>query len=80
MEREIKSIKRRNERVELEKAWETSLARRIAIAVLTYLVVVAFLWAAHISQPFLNAIVPAVAFFLSTLTIPFFKKIWMKGR
>ncbi len=37
-----------------------------------------YLQAIRIPQPWLNAIVPAVAFMLSTLTLPFFKKLWMK--
>ena len=40
LEKEIRSIKKRNARVEKDKAWETSLTRRLCICVLTYLVVV----------------------------------------
>ena len=29
-------------------------------------------------DPWLNAIVPSIAFLLSTLTLPFFKKLWQK--
>jgi len=35
---EIEKIKGRNRRVEADKAWETSLTRKILIAVLTYFV------------------------------------------
>jgi hypothetical protein len=35
---EIDEIKERNRRVELDKAWETSVTRRVAIMTLTYLV------------------------------------------
>lgn len=78
MKEEIESIKARNERVELDKAWETSITRRVIIAFLTYLVVVLFLWTINIQRPWLNAIVPVVGFILSTLTLPFFKKIWVR--
>ena len=37
---EINAIKARNNRVEKDKAWETSWIRRICIAILTYFVVV----------------------------------------
>ena len=42
LEKEIELIKERNKRVETDKAWETSWTRKICIAVLTYLVVVAY--------------------------------------
>ena len=75
---EIKNIKERNKRVEAEKAWETSWTRRILILILTYIVIVIFFVFANIPKPFANAVVPALAFFLSTLSFPFFKKIWLK--
>jgi polyferredoxin len=78
IEQEINQIKERNKKVELDKAWETSWTRRIIILVLTYLVIVLFLYMTKLPNPFLNAIVPAVAFTISTLSLPFFKKIWLK--
>ena len=42
IEEEIREIKERNKRVELDKKWETSLTRKICIAVLTYIVVVVY--------------------------------------
>ena len=77
--KEIEKIKARNARVELEKAWETSLFRKILIAILTYFVIVLFFVFAHLPKPFLNAIVPTIGFLLSTLSLSFFKKIWMKN-
>jgi hypothetical protein len=78
--KEIQEIKSRNKRVELDKAWETSLTRKIIIAVLTYIVVVIFFHFANLPKPFVNSIVPSVAFLLSTLTLSFFKKIWMSKK
>jgi hypothetical protein len=75
-EQEIKAIHERNKRVELDKAWETSWTRKIVIAVLTYAVIVIFFYFAGLPKPFLNSIVPALAFLLSTLTLNFFKKMW----
>ena len=74
---EIENIKQRNKRVEADKAWETSLARKIIIFFLTYIVIVIFFFFAELPKPFANAIVPAVAFVLSTLTVPLFKKWWV---
>lgn len=78
IEKEIKKIKKRNARVEADKAWETSNIRKALIAVLTYLVISIFFIFAGITNPFLNAIVPTLGFFLSTLALPFVKKIWIK--
>lgn len=78
MSKEIKAIIERNKRVEKDKAWETSFTRRFIIAVMTYLLIVLFLWMIKVSEPWLNALVPTIAFMLSTLTLPFFKKIWLK--
>lgn len=74
---EIEEIKKRNQRVEADKAWETSWMRKIIILVLTYIVIVIFFFFAQLPKPFLNAIVPAIAFVLSTLTVPIFKKWWL---
>lgn len=74
---EITEIKNRNQRVETDKAWETSWTRKIIILCLTYIVVVIFFFSAELQKPFVNAIVPTVGFFISTLTVPFFKKWWL---
>ena len=79
IKKEILSIKERNKRVELDKAWETSLTRRIIIAVMTYLLIVLFLWVINFPGPWLNALVPTIAFALSTLSLAFFKRWWIKA-
>lgn len=78
LEEKIRRIEDRNERVEMEKKWETSWTRRGLLVIFTYLSIGVYLQFANIPEPWLNAIVPAVAFMLSTLTMPFFKKIWLK--
>lgn len=75
---EIEEIKKRNQRVEADKAWETSWTRKIVVSVLTYIVIVVFFYFAELPKPFISAIVPAIAFVLSTLTVPLFKKWWLK--
>lgn len=74
---DIKEIKERNIRVERDKAWEVSWTRRVLVAILTYIVVVLFFFFAELPKPFLNAIVPTLAFILSTASIGFFKRVWM---
>lgn len=76
----IEQLESRNRRVENDKAWETSWARRISIMVLTYIVVVMYLtFVVHI-DPWINALVPVIGFFLSTLTISLLKKAWINKR
>lgn len=70
-------IEARNSKVEADKAWETSWTRRVSIMVLTYLVVVAYLYFVVHIDPWINAIVPVIGFFLSTLTIEFIKTRWV---
>ncbi len=80
IEKEIAKIKERNRRVETDKAWETSLTRKIIIIILTYIVMVIFFYFASLPKPFLNAIVPTLAFILSTLTFSIIKEIWIKNK
>ena len=77
MKDKVKSVINRNKRVEADKAWETSYTRRTILTIFTYLAIGVYLSAINIPRPWLNAIVPAVAFMLSTLTLPYFKKIWL---
>ncbi len=76
LQTEVEKIKTRNRRVEKDKAWETSFFRKFLIFVLTYAVIVVFFFFAKLSQPFINAIVPSIAFLLSTISIPLVKKWW----
>jgi len=80
LKKEIEGIKERNKRVELDKAWETSLTRKIIITVLTYVVIVIFFYFAGLPNPLVNSIVPSLAFLLSTLTLSFFKKLWINRK
>lgn len=78
LEEEIEKIKTRNENVEKDKAWEISLTRRGILVIFTYLAIGFYLQAIYVPMPWLNAIVPAVAFMLSTMTLPLFKKLWLR--
>ena len=77
VEKEIQRLKARNKGVESDKAWEVSFTRRSLLMIFTYLAIGIYLQVINIERPWLNAIVPAVAFMLSTLTLPWFKKMWM---
>lgn len=78
LDQEIKKIKERNKRVENDKAWETSYLRRGLLLIYTYLAIGVYFNFIDIPKPWLNAVVPSVAFLLSTLTLPFVKKPWLK--
>ena len=77
LEKKIKDIEERNKRVEKDKAWETSLLRKILIIILTYIFAVLYLKIADTTNPFFGAVVPCVGFFLSTQTIDIIKKKWI---
>jgi hypothetical protein len=78
LEERVAKIEERNASVELDKAWETSGTRRVLIIAFTYAVIGLFLQTIHIDRPWLAAIVPAIAFTLSTLTMPYFKERWIE--
>lgn len=78
LEEKIREIEERNKKVEFDKAWELSSTRRFLLLLFTYLTIGLYLRAISIPQPWLNAIVPAIAFMLSTLTLPFFRNLWLK--
>lgn len=80
LENRVQAIEERNQRVEKDKAWETSYIRRILLIIFTYLAIGLYLSAISIPNAWLNAIVPSLGFLLSTLTLPFFKTLWLKFR
>ena len=78
LERRIQLIEERNKKVEVDKAWERSSTRRSLLAVFTYLAIGIYLGAIQVSHPWINAIVPTVGFMISTLSMSFFKSIWLR--
>ncbi len=78
--KEIEKIKERNRRVEADKSWETSWARRIFIGVSTYILIAIFLIIIRVERPLESAIIPAIAYLISTLTLGVLKSWWLKNR
>ena len=78
IEERVERIESRNREVEKNKAWETSWTRRGLLAIFTYLAIALYLKFIVGIDPWINAIVPAAGFLLSTLTLPFFKTLWNK--
>ena len=79
MKKDIKAVLDRNKKVEADKAWETSKARRGIIAVLSYLLIVVVLLLIGAPYPWITAIVPVIGFLLSTLTLSICKQWWLKN-
>lgn len=78
IDKRLQKIEERNKSVELNKAWETSYTRRVLISIFTYLAIALYLQFIVGIDPWINAIVPTIGFLLSTLSLPFLKKVWEK--
>ncbi|HAI98891.1 TPA: hypothetical protein DCL30_05180 [Candidatus Peribacteria bacterium] len=78
LEGRISAIEDRNRRVEAEKAWEVSWCRRSIVTLLTYVIAALFLWLIDNEYFWLNAGVPALGYLLSTLSLPWMKRWWMR--
>lgn len=78
LQEKIRKIEERNRRVEGDKAWETSWTRKFVIFALTYCAIAIYFYAAGLPNPLVNSFVPALAFVISTLSLPFFKRHWAK--
>lgn len=81
VEKEIKKIQDRNKRVEMDKKWETSVTRRLCIALLTYLVVITYSYLIkNYDNVLLSSIVPVIGFILSTLSLKVIRKLWQRNK
>jgi len=58
---------------------EVSSTRKIIISIFTYIIISLFLSVSKIEKPFLNALIPSIAFLISTLSLPYFKEFWRRG-
>lgn len=73
----MKSIEKRNKKVEKNKLWETSWTRRICIMILTYIIVIIYSYMIrNYDNILLSSIVPVIGFTLSTLSLKLIRKIW----
>lgn len=79
LEKEIEIIKNRNNRVELDKTWETSWTRKLCIATLTYIVVVIYSYTINnLNNIWLSSLVPVIGFTLSTMSLKLIRNFWEK--
>jgi len=78
LEKEINKLKERNKKVEIDKGWETSLTRKILLAIFTYISIALYLKFIVGIEPWISSVVPSIGFLLSTLTLSYFKSLWIK--
>ena len=77
IKKDIKKLQVRNERVEADKAWETSVFRVVLITLITYIIAVIVMVMINVDNAWLNALIPTVGFYLSTQSLPIVKKWWV---
>lgn len=80
LEQEIELIKQRNLKVEADKAWEISLFRKVSIATATYIVAAIAMYFIGVTNYLGNALIPTIGYVLSTLSLPFVKRWWVRRR
>lgn len=78
LEFEIKKIQQRNFKVEADKAWETSIQRKMSVAAITYIIVLLVMYFLDFEDIFFGAIIPTAWYLLSTLGVNSIKKIYVK--
>ncbi|HOZ88730.1 MAG TPA: hypothetical protein PK737_00650 [Bacilli bacterium] len=79
IEQEIKAIKKRNSRVEIDKAWETSLTRTIIIIGLIYVFALIYSQIIDVTNPFLGAVIPCGGYLISTFSLKIIKRLWQNN-
>ena len=77
IEQRIQKIEERNVRVEAEKAWEKSTLRVGSIMLATYIIACGVLMVIGNDNPFRNALIPVLGYFLSVQSLPFLKRSWI---
>lgn len=77
LEEQIQKINQRNQKVEIDKAWEISKFRTLSICFLIWVVIALVFWIIGVEHYFFNAVIPASGFYLSTLSLPAIKKCWL---
>ncbi len=80
IEKEIGEIKARNRRVEADKAWETSMFRKVIIVIFTYIITAVVFYLIGVKDYLLSALIPTIGYFLSIQSLPFIKKWWVDNR
>ncbi len=80
VEDRLSAIEARNAKVETDKAWETSWARRGSIALITYVFISLMLMVIGHDGAWIHSLIPVIGYLLSTLALPFVRTQWQKSK
>lgn len=81
LSKRIDKIEKRNKKVEQDKAWETSLLRKLCICILTYIVVILYSYIVrNYDNILLSSLVPVIGFILSTVSLRYIRNLWQKNK
>lgn len=78
LESQVEQITHRNNKVQTDKAWETSKFRILSICAVTYATISLVFWMIGVENFLINAIIPTLGFYLSTQSLPILKKWWVE--
>ncbi len=76
LEKEVLEIHERNRKVEADKAWERSWARKLSICAVTYVTACTFLYMIDVPDFYLAGVVPVLGYLLSTLSLSIVRSWW----
>ncbi len=76
LEARLAALEARNTKVDTNKAWETSLTRRLSIVVITYATASSLLYVLLVPDWYFGALMPVAGYTLSTLSLPYIRQIW----
>jgi hypothetical protein len=80
LQQEIETIKQRNKRVEADKAWEISLFRLTVLSIATFIFSITVLYFVKAEEYLLGALSSTAGLIISSQSLPFIKKWWIKNR
>ena len=78
LDQELDNLRARNKAVESHKAWEVSLFRRLILTLFIYIAAYLVMWIIAVEKVWMASLVPAVGYFLSTLTVTPLREWWIK--
>lgn len=78
IKKEIVQIEEQNKREDEEIAWKESKTRNLLLALTIYFILGFTLQVNNYLNPWINAFIPAVGFFIIIYALKFIKKLWEK--
>lgn len=78
LEHELEFTRNQKRELQLHLAWDRSWTKIVLLTVVTYIVIAFVFYCIGSKKYFVNAIIPSVAYFISTRSLSFVKKIWLQ--